>query len=83
MMAEWQYVGDYWMDDEHKADKYDGYSIGNFKADYAYSKAVRFFTKVTNITDEKYAVNARYAYGKEDYTPADPRSFYAGMEYKW
>ncbi len=83
IMAEWQYVGSYWMDDDHTVDKYDGYNIGNIKADYAYSKALRFFAKVTNITDEKYAVTARYAYGKEDYTPADPRSFYAGIEYKW
>ncbi len=83
VMAEWQYVGSYWMDDKHTVAKYDGYNIGNLKADYAYSKALRLFGKVTNITDEKYAVNARYAYGKEDYTPGDPRSFYAGVEYKW
>ena len=83
MMAEWQYVGSYWMDDAHTVDKYDGYSIGNLKADYAYSKTLRFYGKVTNIIDAKYAVSARYAYGKEDYTPGDPRSVYAGVEYTW
>ena len=82
-MAEWQYVGSYWMDDAHTVGKYSGYSIGNLKADYVYSKKLTIFTKITNITDKRYAVNARYAYGKEDYTPADPRSFYAGIEYKW
>jgi outer membrane receptor protein involved in Fe transport len=83
IMPEWQYVGSYWMDDAHTVDKYKGYSIGNLKADYTYSKKVRVFAKVTNITNEKYAVSARYAYGKSDYTPGDPRSFYAGLEYKW
>lgn len=83
IMPEWQYVGSYWMDDAHTVDKYKGYSIGNLKADYAYNKKVRVFAKVTNITDKKYAVSARYAYGKTDYTPGDPRSFYAGLEYKW
>ncbi|MDQ7066787.1 MAG: TonB-dependent receptor [Sulfurimonas sp.] len=85
IMGEWQYVGEYWMDDDHTASvgKYDGYSIGNLKADYEYSKKLSLFSKVTNITDERYAVNARYAYGKEDYTPADPRSFFAGLEYRW
>ncbi|WP_457744232.1 TonB-dependent receptor [Sulfurimonas sp.] len=83
MMSEWQYVGPYWMDDAHDAGKYGGYSIGNFKTDYLYSKKLKFFAKVTNITDKRYAVTARYAYHKEDYTPADPRSFYAGIEYKW
>lgn len=82
-MAEWQYVGSYWMDDAHTVDKYSGYSIGNFKIDYKHSKQLSIFGKITNITDKKYAVNARYAYGKEDYTPGDPRSFYAGVEYKW
>jgi outer membrane receptor protein involved in Fe transport len=82
MMAEWQYVGEYWMDDAHTVDKYKGYSIGNIKADYEYSKSLRIFTKVTNITDERYAVRAVKSWNI-DYTPADPRQFYAGLEYKW
>lgn len=83
IMPEWQYVGSYWMDDSHTVDEYNGYSIGNLKADYQYTKDLRVFTKVTNITDKKYAVSSSYAYGKSDYTPGDPRSFYAGIEYKW
>ena len=83
LMPEWQYVGSYWMDDSHTVNKYKGYSIANLKADYKYNKKIRLFAKVINITNEKYAVSARYAYGKSDYTPGDPRSFYAGLEYKW
>ncbi len=83
IMGEWQYVGSYWMDDEHTVDKYGGYSVGNLKADYKYSKKLRIFTKVTNITDKRYSVNSTYAYGKSNYTPADPRQFYAGLEYRW
>jgi len=82
-MGEYQYVGSYWKDDAHTVEKYDGYSIGNLKADYAYSKNLLIFTKLTNITDERYAVSASYAYGKSDYTPGDPRQFYIGAEYKW
>lgn len=82
LMGEWQYTGSYWMDDDH-SNKYDGYDIFNLKADYAYDDKVRIFAKVTNLTDERYAVSARYAYGKSDYTPGDPRQFYAGLEYRW
>jgi outer membrane receptor protein involved in Fe transport len=82
IMPEWQYVGSYWMDDAHTY-KYGGYSIGNLKTDYKYNKHLRLFGKITNITNKKYAVSARYAYGKTDYTPADPRGYYAGLEYKW
>jgi len=81
IMAEHQYVGSYWMDDDHDK-KYGGYSIGNLKADYAYSKKMNFFGKITNITDEKYAVSASNGWS-ESYTPGDPRQFYAGIEYKW
>ena len=83
VMAEYQYVGAWWMDDAHSVDKYKGYSIGNLKSEYSYTKNLRFFAKVTNITDERYAVMARYAYKKEDYTPADPRQVYGGFEYTW
>ncbi len=83
LQGEWQYVGSYWMDDAHTVDRYDGYSIANIKMNYKYSKSIRVFAKITNITDKRYAVNARYAYGREDYTPGDPRQFYAGLEYKW
>ena len=83
VMCEYIYVGSYWMDDDHKSDKYEGYDIGNLKADYTYNENVRLFAKLTNITDETYAVSARYAYGKSDYTPGDPRQLYMGFEYRW
>ncbi len=83
IMAEWIHTGSWYLDDAHEAGKYDGYDIGNFKVNYRYNKNFRVFGKVTNITDERYAVMARYAYGKEDYTPGDPRSYYAGLEYRW
>ena len=83
VMAEWQHVGSWWMDDDHKDGKYGGYDIGNLKATYAYNDDLKFFAKVTNITDKEYAVMARYAYGKEDYTPGDPAMGYLGVEYRW
>ena len=77
VMAELQHVGSYWKTNDNDA-KYGGYDIGNLKVDYTYDKNVRIFGKVTNITDKKYAVSA-----SDDYTPGDPRQFYAGIEYRW
>jgi outer membrane receptor protein involved in Fe transport len=82
IMGEWQYIGSYWMDDAH-VKKYGGYSIGNLKADYQCTKAFALFGKITNITDERYATSATYAYSKSKYTPGDPRQFFAGLEYTW
>jgi len=82
IMGEWQYVGSYWMDDEN-TQKYNGYSIGHLKADYQYNDAISVFTKVTNITDKAYATAASLRYNTNNYTPGDPRQFYAGLAYKW
>jgi len=83
VMGEWQHTSQWWMDDEHSVDEYKGYDIGNLKVDYIVSKKLSLFGKVTNITDEKYAVMAKYAYGSDSYTPGAPREFYAGINYKW
>ena len=83
LMGEWQYTSSWWLDDAHEGGQYNGYSIANLKADYVVNKNITLFGKVTNITNKHYAVSARYAYGKYDYTPGDPRSFYAGLSYKW
>lgn len=87
IMAEWQYIGSYWMNDDHestsrKTAKYGGYSIGNLKADYRYNKNISIFGKINNISDEKYAVSASSKYS-DSFSPGDPRQFYAGLEYRW
>lgn len=82
LMGEWQYVGSYWMDNENTK-KYNGYSIGNLKADYKIKENISVFGKVNNITDKRYATRATYEYGSNNYTPGDPRQFFAGLQYTW
>ena len=82
LMGEWQYVGSYWMDNENTK-KYNGYSIGNLKADYKIKENISVFGKVNNITDKRYATRATYEYSSNNYTPGDPRQFFAGLEYTW
>jgi len=81
VMGEWVYVGSYWMDNEN-TQEYDGYNLGNLKADYRVNDAISVFGKVTNITDERYAAAASLGWS-EAYTPGDPRQYYAGLEYRW
>ncbi len=82
MMGEWQYIGKYWMDDENTRE-YNGYSIGNVKVDYKVRNNLSVFGKVNNITDKRYATRATYEFSKYNYTPGDPRQFFAGLEYTW
>ncbi|WP_201353455.1 TonB-dependent receptor [Hydrogenimonas urashimensis] len=83
VMGEYVYVGSWWLDDDHEAGKYKGYRLGNLKATYRMNDRLKLFAKIDNITDEKYAVMARYAYGKTDYTPGSPAQGYLGIEYQW
>ncbi len=82
LMGEWQYVGKYWMDDSNTRE-YNGYSLGNLKADYKIKDNLSVFGKVNNITDKRYATRATYEFSKNNYTPGDPRQFFAGLEYTW
>lgn len=82
LVPEVEYLSSYFMDNDNEH-KYSGYTIVNIKANYDATKKLRFFSKVTNISDKKYAQSASYSYGKEKYTPASPRQMYIGMEYKF
>jgi iron complex outermembrane recepter protein len=81
LMGEIQYVGDYYLNNENTK-KYSGYEIGNIKGTYNLSKNLSFFGKVTNVTDKKYATSASSAWS-DSYTPANPRAYYAGLNYKF
>lgn len=78
-MAEGVYNSEYWMDNSH-TEKYAGYTLYNLKADYQINPTWRAFAKVDNLTDERYAENARYSYGKEKYSPGAPRQIFIGAE---
>lgn len=41
------------------------------------------FAKVNNIADKVYAESASISFGREKYTPAAPRQYFAGLEYQW
>lgn len=77
-----EHVGEYWLDDNNTR-TYDGYTVGHLKALYQVSEQLVINAKVNNITDEIYAEDASFSYGKEKYTPAAPRQFFAGVEYSF
>lgn len=82
LLAEMQHISSYFMDDNNTR-KYKGYRVGNIKANYKANKKLNVYAKVNNITNKTYAQHATYSYGSEKYTPAAPREFFIGMEYKF
>jgi len=88
-MLEVQSIGDYWLDDANSQDDEgndrieEGYTIGNLKARYQVSKQLSLHARVLNISDEEYAQEASYRYGKTTYSPSAPRTAYVGLNYQW
>ncbi|MEC4725168.1 TonB-dependent receptor [Shewanella sp. D64] len=88
-MLEIQSIGEYWLDDANSQDDNEmdrienGYTIANIKALYQFSKQLSFNARVLNVTNEEYAQEASYRYGKTFYSPGAPRTAYVGVNYQW
>lgn len=88
-MLELQSIGEYWLDDDNSQDDEgndrieEGYTIGNLKARYQVSEQFALHARILNVSDEEYAQEASYRYGKTKFSPGAPRTAYVGLSYKW
>ncbi len=81
-LLEYEFVDKFWMDEKNTI-PYDGYNVINIKTSYDIYSNLTVYGRITNLTDKIYAENATYSYGKEKYTPAAPRQFFIGLNYRW
>ena len=85
---EWVKLGKYWMDAAN-TEKYSGHDVFNIRINYHLSKKVELYSRIMNVTDQRYATAAKYspaAFGnpeKFEYSPGMPRTAYVGMKYKF
>lgn len=85
---EWVKLGEYWMDAAN-TEKYSGHDVFNIRINYHLSKKVELYSRIMNVTDQRYATAAKYspaAFGnpeKFEYSPGMPRTAYVGMKYKF
>lgn len=76
------HLGSYWMD-QANTEKYDGYDTFNLRANHQVTAAFNVYARIMNLTDEKYATAATLSRGNPEYAPAMPRTFYAGVDFKF
>ena len=81
-MFEVQSIGDYWMDDAN-TERYQGYTVANFKLNYQISKQLGIHARLVNVADKFYAQQVDIAYGRQRYAPGAPRHIYFGVNYQW
>jgi len=85
---EWVHLGSYWMD-QANTHQYEGHDLFNFRARFEISKKSTIYTRIMNITDERYATAASYrpaAFGnpeKFEYAPGMPLSLFVGYTQKF
>lgn len=85
---EWVKLGEYWMDAAN-TEKYSGHDVFNLRLNYQISKEIELYSRLMNVTDERYATAAKYsaaAFGnpeKFEYSPGMPRTAYIGMKYNF
>ncbi|OUS32781.1 ligand-gated channel [Thalassotalea sp. 42_200_T64] len=75
---EWLHMGEYYLDpaNEHK---YAGHDLLQLRGLIALNNNIHVFARIENITDEKYASRADYAYGSYRFFGGQPRALHLGV----
>ncbi len=76
--GEWVHVGEYFANAANTA-RYDGHDLLNLRASYAFGDRFELFGAVRNLTDERYAERADFAFGSYRYFPGEPRGVSVGL----
>lgn len=76
---EWVHLGDYYTDPENLHD-YQGHDIFNLRGRWMVTLNVAVTTKITNLSDQKYAERADFSsFSGDRYFPGQPRALYMGI----
>ena len=73
------YVGSHFINAANTV-RYKGHLAFHWRGSYRVSERLTAFTRLLNVTDERYADRADFAFGSYRYFPALPRQFYLGAE---
>ncbi|WP_421789749.1 TonB-dependent receptor [Hyphobacterium sp.] len=75
---EWVHVGDYFTNAANTRN-YGGHDLLNLRARWAVTHQVEFFGTIRNVTDERYAERADFAFGSDRYFPGEERAVSVGV----
>ncbi len=75
---EWLHMGDYYLDPSNEHE-YEGHNLWQLRGAMQVSAKINLFARIENLTDEKYASRADYAYGSYRFFGGQPRAFHFGV----
>lgn len=73
-----EYVGEYFTNEANTA-SYDGHTIASARASYDLTDQLEAFVIIRNLTDERYADRADFAFGNHRYFPGEPMNATIGV----
>ena len=79
--AEWQHLGNYYLNPENTAE-YSGHNLVNLRAQYALSDKIQLSVQLLNVLDKDYAERADFGFGSYRYFVGEPRSVFASIKYQ-
>jgi outer membrane receptor protein involved in Fe transport len=83
LALEWMRLGSYW-EDAANTQKYEGHDLLHLRASVRLRPELELFASVFNLTDAQFAETASYTVTRgEELAPGMPRTFYAGIQYRW
>jgi len=83
LALEWMRLGSYW-EDAANTQKYEGHDLLHLRASVRLRPDLELFASVFNLTDAQFAETASYTVARgEELAPGMPRTFYAGIQYRW
>ncbi len=74
------WVDDYFTNADNTR-KYEGNLVVNWRGDWQANPELRVFARIINVTNDRYADRADFAFGNDRYFIAMPRQFYVGVDY--
>lgn len=75
---EWLHMGAYYLDPDNEHE-YAGHDLWQLRGTMKVNNKVKMFARIENITDEKYASRADYAFDSYRYFGGQPRAFHVGL----
>lgn len=73
-----EYVGEYFTNEANTA-SYDGHTVASARASYDLTDELEAFVIIRNLTDERYADRADFAFGNHRYFPGEPMNATFGV----
>ena len=71
---------EYYLNPENTA-TYAGHELLNLRVDWSFTKRLKASLVATNLTDERYAERADFAFGNYRYFVGEPLSAVVGLSY--